>query len=239
MPASRAGVARGTNARVTRFSHYELRATDVEMARRFYSTLLGHDRASIVQLPPEVAARGAPPHWLGMLGVADVESTASAFVERGAMRLGPTRDRDGGEVAILRDPGGAVVALSTSSPIGGADVVWHVLNALALERTSAAYRDLFGWAAVGSRQLGDLGVLHDFAWRTGEPAAGSFTDITGRAGRHPHWLFHFGTEDIERSSAIVREAGGLVLGPFELPDGSRVAVCDDPQGAAFALHGAI
>jgi uncharacterized protein len=221
---------------VTRFSRYELRATDVESARRFYTSLLGEDRASIVQLPPEVAARGAPPHWLGMLGVADLDSTASAFVERGAMRLGPTRARDGGQVAILRDPGGAVVALSTAAPIGDVDVVWHVLNTVALEGTSAAYCDLFGWAAAGSRDLGDLGVLHDFSWRPGDPAAGSFTDITGRTGRHPHWLFHFGADDLERSSAIVRESGGLVLGPFELPDGTRVAVCDDPQGAAFALR---
>lgn len=35
----------------------------------------------------------------------------------------------------------------------------------------------------------------------------------------------------------VRDAGGVVLGPFPLPCGERVAVCDDPQGAAFALRG--
>jgi len=34
----------------------------------------------------------------------------------------------------------------------------------------------------------------------------------------------------------VRAAGGLVLDPVTLPNGDRVAVCDDPQGAAFALH---
>jgi predicted enzyme related to lactoylglutathione lyase len=34
---------------------------------------------------------------------------------------------------------------------------------------------------------------------------------------------------------LVRGAGGVVLGPFALPSGEHVAVCDDPQGAAFAL----
>jgi hypothetical protein len=220
---------------VTPFSRFELRATDVERARAFYASLFGHDRTSVVRLPPEAAARGAPPHWLGMLEVPDVERAASGFVERGAIRLGPTHLREGGELAIVRDPGGAVVALSTLPAHRDAGVVWHVLHTSDLERTAAAYQDLFGWAPAGHRDLGELGVLRDFAWRAGEPPAGSMTDITGRPGRHPHWLFHFATDDLERSTEVVRDAGGRVLGPFGLADATRVAVCDDPQGAAFAL----
>lgn len=66
---------------------------------------------------------------------------------------------------------------------------------------------------------------------------GAILDIQGRPGRHPHWLFHMRVNDLERKIQIVRDAGGLVLGPFALPGGDRVAVCDDPQGAAFALRG--
>jgi predicted enzyme related to lactoylglutathione lyase len=33
----------------------------------------------------------------------------------------------------------------------------------------------------------------------------------------------------------VRTHGGVVIGPLELPDGVRVAACDDAQGAAFGL----
>jgi predicted enzyme related to lactoylglutathione lyase len=36
--------------------------------------------------------------------------------------------------------------------------------------------------------------------------------------------------------AVLRSAGGVIVGPFVLPDGERVVVCDDPQGAAFALR---
>jgi hypothetical protein len=33
----------------------------------------------------------------------------------------------------------------------------------------------------------------------------------------------------------VRRHGGIVIGPIELPNGVRVAACDDAQGAAFGL----
>ena len=71
---------------MTRFCRFALRTTDVPAARLFYRLLLGDDDADIGPLPAEAIARGARPHWLGQLGVADVESAARAFVEKGALR---------------------------------------------------------------------------------------------------------------------------------------------------------
>ena len=53
---------------------------------------------------------------------------------------------------------------------------------------------------------------------------------------HPHWLFHFRVPALDAAVDRVRAGGGLVAATFELPDGRRIAVCDDPQGAAFALE---
>jgi uncharacterized protein len=53
---------------------------------------------------------------------------------------------------------------------------------------------------------------------------------------HPHWLFHFQVPKLDEAVAAVRAAGGLVIGPFALPSGERMAVCDDLQGAAFAIR---
>jgi predicted enzyme related to lactoylglutathione lyase len=224
---------------MTRFCRFELRTTDVPAARLFYRALLGDDGADIVPLPAEALARGARPHWLGHLGVADVEGVAGAFVAQGATRLGPTRPTAaGGTVAILRDPGGAVVALATppSAPVR-ADVVWHSLNTTDLARVTATYCALLGWKLTEVVDLGPLGRHHQFAWGPGGASVGAIADIAGRPGRHPHWLFHFRVAALDPALAAVREAGGLVLDPVTLPDGARVAVCDDPQGAAFALHG--
>ena len=62
-------------------------------------------------------------------------------------------------------------------------------------------------------------------------------DLIARPGVHPHWLFHFSVAALEPAVAAVRAAGGVALDPVTLPNGARVAVCDDPQGAAFALQG--
>ena len=58
----------------------------------------------------------------------------------------------------------------------------------------------------------------------------------GRPGVHPHWLFHFPVSELEAAVHQVRAAGRVVLGPFTLPGGERVAVCEDGQGAAFGLR---
>ena len=100
------------------FHHFELRTTDVAAARKFYeAVLLEPLDALVTELPAIARARGAPSHWLGHLHVDDLEGTVTSFLEAGAERLGPARRCDEGAPIIgLRDPLGAVVAL-TSRPI--------------------------------------------------------------------------------------------------------------------------
>jgi len=123
------------------FCRYDLRTTDVDAARKFYAEVVGLDftEAPPAEEPSPIAvwplheqarARGAPPHWLGQLGVTDVETTVSLLVARGSEPLGPTvRAKDGTAFAILRDPLGAVVAVrrSTRRP-HRAPIAWHHLH---------------------------------------------------------------------------------------------------------------
>jgi catechol 2,3-dioxygenase-like lactoylglutathione lyase family enzyme len=71
---------------MNRFCHYELRTTDVEVARTFYSELLGAgfwaEGVGIGALPGQAAARGAPPHWLGHIAVNDVVETTLRLVQQ-------------------------------------------------------------------------------------------------------------------------------------------------------------
>src|SRR5678815_2212963 len=103
----------------TRFCRYELRTKDVDGARAFYTDLLGRpfwaDPIGIVPLPERAAARGAPSHWLGHLGVDEVEDTLQRFVAKGGEQLGPIVTAPDGNTkqATLRDPSGAVLALSS------------------------------------------------------------------------------------------------------------------------------
>jgi predicted enzyme related to lactoylglutathione lyase len=212
-----------------------LRTTDVEAARVFYAAVLGDGAATIVPLPAEVLARGAPPHWLGHLHVHDVERAAGGFVDRGATRLGPLRRTDGGgAVQILRDPGGAVVAVASDAGEEPARICWQSLSTADLERSKATYTELFGWALTETITVDGV-VLQNFAWGRGQPSVGSMAAIAGRPGVHPHWLFHFAVDELDSALAKVRAAGGVVIGPVAVSS-RRVAVCDDPQGAAFALE---
>jgi predicted enzyme related to lactoylglutathione lyase len=230
---------------MARFFHHQLRTTDVPRARAFYTSVLGRDGAEIFELHEHAIARGARPHWLGHIAVEDVDAAAAAFAARGATPLGPKwLNPQGLEAAVLRDPGGAVVALSRKTgapPPEGADgsfpeVTWHELNTMQVERARANYAESFGWDLHGVVDLGVLGVIHPFAWRPGERAAGSMSDVAGRPGVHPHWLFHFRVGALGPALLAVRAGGGSAMAPLLLPNGDRVAVCDDPQGAAFALR---
>ncbi len=224
------------------FFQVTLRTSDVDLARSFYATLLGGAAPHIVKLHEQAVARGARPHWLGYLNVDDVDRATAAFVNRGATPLAPKWvNPEGLEASVMRDPGGAIVALA-KPPAGahatsfGPEIVWYGLNTADVERAKSNYGELFGWEFGAPLNLDDIGVVHPFAWERGSPRIGSMSDVSGRAGVHPHWLFHFKVASLDAAMSAVRAAGGLVIGPFTLPTGEQIAVCDDPQGAAFAIR---
>lgn len=220
-----------------RFGRFDLRTTDAGGARAFYARVLGHDRSVIWPLHEQALARGARPHWLGTLGVEDAERAATAFVQRGATRLGPTRPTPvGGAGVVLRNPGGALLAVATR-PGGNTEtgVAWHVLHTKSAVQATTNYREVFGWEPTNRVDLGAHGVFQQFAWRAGGESVGAIGDIAARPGVHAQWLFFFEVEALDAAMLAVGAAGGTVVEPTTLPNGRRVCVCDDPQGAAFAL----
>jgi predicted enzyme related to lactoylglutathione lyase len=56
-------------------------------------------------------------------------------------------------------------------------------------------------------------------------------------GQVPAWLGYVKVDDVRATAGKVGEAGGTVLdGPLEVPGGAgSLAVCQDPDGAVFAL----
>jgi len=67
----------------------------VELASRLPEEKVKYNGAdiSVATLPEPARARGAPAHWLGHVGVADVDATADRIVALGGEQLGPRRDR--------------------------------------------------------------------------------------------------------------------------------------------------
>ncbi|MBE2250693.1 MAG: VOC family protein [Myxococcus sp.] len=223
------------------FFQVTLRTVDVNAARRFYAALLGGGALDVVELHEQARSRGAPPHWLPFLEVDEVGLAAEAFIARGAQALGPRWVSAAGlEAAVLRDPGGAVLALARPPPgaprAAAPGVAWYGLVTADVERAQERYEALFGWAFEPPRALGALGVFRPFAWERGGPQVGALTDVASHPGAHPHWLVHFRVGSLAEGLEQVMRAGGAAQGPFATPSGDLVAVCEDPQGAAFALQ---
>lgn len=83
----------------------------------------------------------------------------------------------------------------------------------------------------------DAGVYFMFKFKGAEASMGGMSNAAKSDGARPEWLHYTNVKNIETAVAQVTESGGqLVHGPMEVPGGSMVAQCVDPQGAAFALH---
>ncbi len=55
-------------------------------------------------------------------------------------------------------------------------------------------------------------------------------------GAQPCWMPYFGVDDVDRSVAALKAAGGTELMPaMDVPGAGRIAMVADPQGAAFYL----
>jgi predicted enzyme related to lactoylglutathione lyase len=228
---------------MVRFTRYNLRTSDPDAARAFYLDVMG-DRfwtpiVGLMRLPELAAARGAPPHWLGQVGVADVEGTIRRIVGLGGEQLGPTSPSgNGGIHAVFRDPFGAVLAVSDDAPVPGDDpVTWHLLLSADELRAFEWYHELFGWTAAGRVDMGpELGRYQRFAWETHGPIAGSVANTARLPHVHPQWLFCFGVGHLADTVDRIRARGGHVMDPVATPDGDLVAPCEDPLGAAFAVY---
>jgi hypothetical protein len=52
------------------------------------------------------------------------------------------------------------------------------------------------------------------------------------------WLYYFNVAGLDAAIARTKDGGGKVLnGPMQVPGGSWIAQCMDPQGAMFAMVG--
>ncbi len=228
-----------------RFRQCIFRTTDVAAARAFYRDVLGHEGDGIVELPAAAIARGARPHWLEVLDVSGrgaIEEVAAGFIAAGATRLGPPArvEAGGSDVVVLRDPGGAMIALGGAGSPSRAEVGWHQLSTADAPRAARLYAEICGWSAGDEVDLGALGKIRPLGWAPGaEPRAG-ITGIEDRPELHPNWLSFFVVPSMERAIGEVLARGGKVVGPMTLPfsvsgKGDRFAACDDPQGAAFGI----
>jgi len=248
----------------SRFAWYELLTTDMAAAKAFYRDVVGWDArdastpdmayslltfsdvpvAGLMELPEEGRRMGATPRWVGYVAVDDVDATADRLRRLGGVVFVPPTDSNIGRVSIVADPQTATLALvgglkpdlRRAAPHEPGQVGWHELLAADGAKAFAFYRELFGWQkAQAETETVPMESYQLFA-AGGVTMGGMFTKLA--RVRVPFWLYYFNVADVARSAEHVRAGGGQVAqGPTELPDGSWIVRCIDPQGAMFALQG--
>jgi predicted enzyme related to lactoylglutathione lyase len=246
-----------------RFAWYELLTTDVAAAKAFYGKVVGWQArdastpelayalfaagsvavSGLMELPPDARKMGATPRWMGYVGVDDVDATVDRIKRLGGAVYVPPTNSNIGRISVVADPQTAVLAVvegATPGPRhpaaleGAGHVGWQELLAADWKKAFAFYSQMFGWQEVDA-ELGPTQTYQLFA-SGGQTIGGVFTKRPVEPV--PYWLFYFNVGDIDAAAARVNEAGGEVFeGPFEVPEGSWIARCIDPQGAIFALQG--
>lgn len=249
-----------------RFLWYDLFVPDVAQAIQFYSAVTGWtvtpwsmgDGQSpymmwtngetpvggVMTLPDGVTA-DEPAHWWAHIGTPDVDAThREALALGGASIVPPTDIPVVGRYAILADPQGATFSIYQPSNPPGAPAAmpgvgefsWHELATTDGPAAFDFYTRLFGWAPTDAMEMGPGNVYQMFG-QGGSTYGAVFT--RPHADTPPYWLLYVRVADIARALDAVRRGGGQVVrGPMEVPGGSQIAHCVDPQGAPFALHAA-
>jgi hypothetical protein len=245
-----------------RFAWYELMTTDVAAAKSFYAEVVGwgardastsdlaytqftaaHTPVSgLLDLPADARKQGATPRWMGYVAVDDVDSMVRRFKRLGGAIYVPPTNTNIGRISVVADPQTATLALASGLMTGErqaardepGQVSWHELLATDWKKAFAFYSELFGWREADS-DAGSADTYQLFC-AGGRTIGGMFTRPA--VVRVPFWLYYFSVGDIGAAAKRVRAGGGQIfVGPVELPDGSWIARCTDPQGAMFALQG--
>lgn len=110
---------------------------------------------------------------------------------------------------------------------------WVDLATPDVEASLAFYTELFGWASERSASpMGEyISVSVD-----GQPVGGMMAASGDMAGVPATWTVFLHVTDIHATVRAIEVEGGSVLEPvFAIPDGTRIAVVADPDGAMFAL----
>ncbi len=201
----------------------------------------------VMNLPEEAKQMGAPSHWLAYTEVLDVEETITKATGLGAtVRVPPMDIPNVGRMAILVDPQGVQFAvftptvaststLTATHPMG--HFSWNELMTTSLTDAWDFYSRLFHWEVTEDMDMGpeNGGIYRMY----GLDKAHTLGGMMNKPAMVPVscWHYYVKIPDITEGVAAVTANGGQVLmGPHEVPGGSFIASCLDPQGAAFALH---
>ncbi|GGU75771.1 hydroxylase [Streptomyces albospinus] len=202
-----------------------------------YTTFSAGD-APVAAVTP-LYAPGQPTAWTVSFATRDADALTAAVAEAGGRALmGPMDVFDLGRFAVLADPAGAVFSVWQAREFAGAGLLnapgslgWVELATGDAEAATSFYPQVFGWTVSAHGTYTQWGI-------DGADFGGMSTlEARDREDVRPHWLPYFAVASVDGTAARAAESGGmLLLAPTDVPDGPRIAMVRDPQGAVFGIH---
>jgi predicted enzyme related to lactoylglutathione lyase len=186
---------------------------------------------------------GVPPAWTSYVWVDDVDAVAARATSAGGTLVRePFDSLDGGRMAIVADPAGAVLGVWQPGEHRGAQVVnepgaWSMslLSTPDPEGATAFYAAVFGWE---TQAFGDVATM----WRLpgfvgGEPQQPVPRDVVAVmvGGEQAAWGVDFWVEEVDAAAERATALGGAVLSPPADSPVGRNAVLADPTGAVLSV----
>ncbi|MFI2204901.1 VOC family protein [Streptomyces sp. NPDC020192] len=234
----------------------ELGTSDLEGAKRFYAELFGWrpetdprpeaggytvahlGDAPVAALTP-LYRDTQPVAWNVSFAVPDADAAGRRVEEAGGTVLVGAMDVfDIGRFAVALDPTGAAFQLWQARTFPGAGLFnapgalgWVELATRDTDRARDFYTTVFGWSADVSEWYTE--------WAVDGARFGGLADMGDRFPPEvpAHWMPYFAVADVDTTAEVADRVGGaVVLAPVTVPDGPRIAVLRDPQGAAFGVH---
>ena len=118
-------------------------------------------------------------------------------------------------------------------PVPGT-ICWRELATKDLEKAADFYRQMFGWNIEQSK-------VTPMAYREihvdGNARGGMMQiDENWPPNVPSHWQSYVAVTNADETCEKIKAEGGTVMhGPFDAPNIGRMAMCQDPSGAAFAI----
>jgi predicted enzyme related to lactoylglutathione lyase len=209
--------------------------------RYYRCRLRGSDVAAIGSPPPA----GMPPAWTTYVWVDDADAVAARAANAGGSLLAePFGSLDGGRLAIVADPSGAVFGVWTPGRHRGAQRInepsaysMSFLRTPDPEGAKAFYGAVLGWTteAFGAMLLwrlrGYVGGVPE------QPVPRDVVAVVAHAGagEAAHWRADFWIADADAAAARAAQLGGSVVAGPEDAGPFREAVLADPAGATFSV----
>ena len=192
-------------------------------------------------------SQGMPDAWNVYLATDDAKATVDAAAAHGGQVIVPAMDvGELGTMAVVTDPGGAVIGMWQPGPKGLHDGIevhdepgspgWFELHTRDYDKAVDFYRTVFRWDA---HTMSDAPEFKYSTYGEGDTARAGIMDSTAFLpdGVPAHWQIYFAVDDADATLAHIVELGGAIVQEAKDTPFGRLAAATDSTGANFKLRG--